>query len=1239
MTLLDIKTPPIRDDLHQVFPDKENNLTFHKNISIPLKHSPLPIRANIYIPLSQSPDDQESRYPVLVTYGPYGKDIPYASFHPASFAQVNPEHKSKYSAWETPDPVYWCRQGYAVVRADERGLGQSPGLLDTMSRGTSDCFFEVIEWCAEQEWSTGKVGLLGVSYYAGSQWRVAARNPKGLAAIVPWEGMSDYYRDRCRHGGILSNKFISLWYQRQVLINQYGLPGRSTLKLPSASNYGPGATGQEDTIEGDLPPDVLLANRRDQTVDNEANYFLDDDYYASKDYQLEDIKVPLLSVANWGGILLHLRGNILGYTHAGSEFKYLRCITGRHDLPFYYKEEVEVQKSFLEAFLKGNDTAGWTKPGQIPPATVTIRKGDNVGYNDAEKERAAYEKRAENEWPIARTEYKRFFLDADGGLSSEDGKDGGGKEKRTVTYQALGTLDNPQAVQFTTAPFEEETEITGHIVAHVNVSVTPASSSTQSPDIDLFLTLRHFSANKTEIYYTGTAGDPVPLCKGWLRVSNRKVNTKSKYNKPWLPHREYLSTDVLQVKAGEVYDVDVEMWPTNVVVGKGERIVFEISSGDTQGSGVFQHCSEVDRPASIFAGENHIHFGDGLDNYHFSLDNLPYGIASTLTDPHQRAVATRLGNHVFLIADLTKWSPPILEALAQPTLKRLAGLPKKDRSTIREALRTLLTQEEILEEFAIPIHKIRLHLPFTLKGFTSFESSQTHLLRTKGSLPRAFLHMPTGQEGRVSTVVPSGTGIIRPHGHFLDAEDSVVFGPTQALDFELQMGCIIGKSTRLGHVVELDKADEHIFGLVLINDWTARDLERFETSDGGSPLNCKSFGTTMSPWVVPLEALEPFACEPASMTPDTQRAVYLRDAKKSTTYNIKVTAEIIRKGEKSSTTVCKSNLRNLSWTIRDLVVQQSVNGCKLRTGDLLTTGVISGEGHDAHGCLLEKVCGKDGGTGKAEDMWLEDGDEVRLTAAAGPGVGWGECSGVVGETSTDAPPQAELKADIATSFPEADIFGVKLVNGKITKALIDIENKEDGPIDIAFVGGALRTTQQLPEGSPVGADIIRNLTAVRYDLSIPAGAKESLPFNFVLDMNPQDVIVDLSAVITNSAGQIFQVPVHSGPASIVEAPTSIFDPQIIFLYLFLSGLFGSVLYFVYKTWIEALFPKTARRTPAGPAAKKVKKTSIEVEPLSGSESASATGVDGKSYDESWIPSHHINRPVAKRSKSAGKAKQ
>lgn len=111
-------------------------------------------------------------------------------FHPESFSEVNEAQKSEDSAWETPDPGFWTSQGYVVVRADERGCGQSPGLLDTMSAGTADCFFDLVEWASEQVWSNGKVGLLGVSYYAGSQWRVAAKRPKGLAAMIPWEGKS-----------------------------------------------------------------------------------------------------------------------------------------------------------------------------------------------------------------------------------------------------------------------------------------------------------------------------------------------------------------------------------------------------------------------------------------------------------------------------------------------------------------------------------------------------------------------------------------------------------------------------------------------------------------------------------------------------------------------------------------------------------------------------------------------------------------------------------------------------------------------------------------------------------------------------------------------------------------------------------------------------------------------------------------------------------------------------------------
>ncbi|RKK15298.1 hypothetical protein BFJ66_g4271 [Fusarium oxysporum f. sp. cepae] len=581
---------PIKADIHTV--DEESfPYIFEQNATVPLKAGDGLVRLNVYRPKGVD------KVPVLVTYGPYGKDIWYQDFHPKSFSEVNPQHKSQHSAWETPDAGFWTKHGYAVVRADERGLGQSTGKLDTMSRGTSEAFFDVVEWAAEQPWSSGKVGLLGISYYAGSQWRVAARKPKGLSAIVPWEGMSDYYRDRCRHGGILSNAFIKFWWNRQVITNQYGRPGRN------ARNWGP------DTIEGDLPEEELEANRQDQTIDNQVNRFRDEAYYASKEYDMGDIEVPLLSVGNWGGILLHLRGNIEGYIHAGSKFKYLRLITGRHDLPFYYEEEVEIQRSFLDAFLKGEDRVGWSQEGKVAPVSLVLRKG-NVGFNDAEKEKA-YPRREESEWPIARTQYKKLFLTPEQGLSWDEPK----TERKKITYKALGTLEKPEVVQFSTPAFEAETEITGHVVAHLNVSVSPDPSGPTPSDIDLFVTLRHFDPSGQEVFYTGTAGDPVPLTKGWLRVSLRKVDQEHPKHREWLPHRNYTSKDVQPVIQGEVYAVDIEVWPTNVVVDKGGKLVFEVSSGDTQGSGIFLHNDPVDRSPEVFQGSNHIHFGPRQQNY------------------------------------------------------------------------------------------------------------------------------------------------------------------------------------------------------------------------------------------------------------------------------------------------------------------------------------------------------------------------------------------------------------------------------------------------------------------------------------------------------------------------------------------------------------------------------------------------------------------------------------------------
>ncbi|PSR81210.1 hypothetical protein BD289DRAFT_372908 [Coniella lustricola] len=233
------------------------------------------------------------------------------------------------------------------------------------------------------------------------------------------------------------------------------------------------------------------------------------------------------------------------------------------------------------------------------------------------------------------------------------------------------------------------------------------------------------------------------------------------------------------------------------------------------------------------------------------------------------------------------------------------------------------------------------------------------------------------------------------------------------------------------------------------------------------------------------------------------------------------------------------------------------------------------------------------------------------------------------DATASAADEPGLKLDIATIFPDSD-FGVKLVNGHSTKAVVEIANHEDGPINVAFIGGMLSTTQALPEDVHPSAGILRNLSTITYDVDIDAGEARTLSFPFALDMQPQDVVLSLMAVIRNNKNQIFQVEAHSGLASIVEPPTSIFDPQIIFLYVFLTGAFGGTLYFIYKTWIEALFPQ-AKKAPR--PSKKVKKIEV-LEPLSGNESPSgvSSGLD-KSYDESWIPNHHQRRPTNKRTKS------
>ncbi|KAE8368343.1 Alpha/Beta hydrolase protein [Aspergillus caelatus] len=529
---------------------------YEENVTVPLKHGGI-LRCNVYRPKDS---DCTQRCLVLVICGPYGKDFPYKTFHPSSFSELNPEYQTEQSAWETPTPKYRISHGYAV------------------SAATAEAFCDTIEWASQQPWSNGKVGLLGVSYYAISQWQVAARNPKGLAACVPWEGSSDSYNKSTRHGGILSNAFFNWWYPRQVLSNQYGRPGKT------ARGWG------FDTLDVDLSKEELKANRSPVLESMHLQRFRGDEFFLSTAIDFDKIKVPILSVASLGGIMLHLRGN------------YLRFISGRHDLPFYYHEEVEDQRSFLDAFLKGQGRKGWLTKGTVPPVSLLLRKG-NKGVNIS-KTGMTFKRRAENEWPLARTQYTKFFLTPDFELSFQD----------PGIKNAIDQLP-PDVIQFRTQSFREETEITGHIVAHLNVSLGKDKEGNTPSDIDLFLSIRHISPTGEGINYTGSAGDFVPISKGWLRVSLRKTNPDHPSHRPWLPWRDFYRSDVQTVNPQKISPVDVEIWPMNVVVEAGGRLVLEISSRNTAGIGIWGHTDPNDRSPVTFKGVNHIHFGPKYINY------------------------------------------------------------------------------------------------------------------------------------------------------------------------------------------------------------------------------------------------------------------------------------------------------------------------------------------------------------------------------------------------------------------------------------------------------------------------------------------------------------------------------------------------------------------------------------------------------------------------------------------------
>ena len=557
-------------------------MIFQRDVAVTLRDGHV-VYANVYRPKS------EGRHPVILAQTIYGKDPNFRDAYKARFQALKAEvpelcerSSCNFIKWEVTDPERWIPENYAVMVVDVRGSGKSPGLLDSLSpRETSD-YYDVIEWAGTQPWSSGKVGLLGTSYLAMNQWQVAALRPPHLAAIVPWEGASDWYRDVTYHGGILSNLFAAQWNQNQVMPNAHG-NANTPFRDPD--------TG-EPTTGSPIPEHLLAANtaaRRTRPLEDEA--------YRQATPVFSRIEVPLLSAGNWGGMGLHLRGSVEGFLRADSAKKWLEMHAGSHHGKFYSDAGFALQKRFFDRYLKGIDN-GWEVS---PPVRLAIRspKGETI--------------RDEHEWPLARTRWTKYFLDA--GQSRMAPQETA--QEASAAFMAMET-----AAVFSTAPMAADTEFTGPVAAHLFIS----SSTT---DADLFLTLQILDPEGKEVTFVGASDPAVPVAQGWLRASHRALDLQE--SRPYQPRHLHQSIDKLE--PGKIYPVDVEIWPTSMVIPRGYRMALRVEGKDferaeasaasavgrsamvVKGSGPYMHTDPSDRPAPEFAGRTTIFTGPSHQSF------------------------------------------------------------------------------------------------------------------------------------------------------------------------------------------------------------------------------------------------------------------------------------------------------------------------------------------------------------------------------------------------------------------------------------------------------------------------------------------------------------------------------------------------------------------------------------------------------------------------------------------------
>ncbi|KAF7585462.1 hypothetical protein BBP40_010877 [Aspergillus hancockii] len=414
-------------------------------------------------------------------------------------------------------------------------------------------------------------------------------------------------------------------------------------------------------------------------------------------------------------------------------------------------------------------------------------------------------------------------------------------------------------------------------------------------------------------------------------------------------------------------------------------------------------------------------------NSPFSLANIPFGIISCAKGT-SRVAAIAIGDYALNLSTFASSGgfsqlpviQPHLGVFSQPTLNAFAALGRPVHRQVREYIQNVFRADtqfpQVLKDNAIlqkdallPLSEVTNHVPMQIGDYTDFYAGLNHAYNVgvlfrgpDNALQPNYKHLPVAYHSRASSVVASGTPIHRPNGQILANPTATpkvpTFSPCKKLDIELELAAFVSTPNDLGKPVSIQEAEEHIFGLVLMNDWSARDIQAWEYVPLG-PFNAKNFATTITPWVVLLDALEPFRATGLEPGDRDSLLPYLREKRSANVYDIPLEVEITNAGGKP-TLITKSNAKNLLYSFPQMLAHHTITGCNMNPGDLLGSGTISGTEPGTQGSLLEQTNGKnplklaDG----SDRVFLEDGDTIILRGTAGTEgnyVGFGDCVGTI----------------------------------------------------------------------------------------------------------------------------------------------------------------------------------------------------------------------------------------------------